>query len=246
MPLMRGAIPTPRHKLAAAVPFVPVVAPPTSYLWLPVTLEMWGNNEYGDCVTAEEAFAKACYSPEILISNQEAITWASQHGVLNGAVLSDVLEMMESSGFQQSGYIYDDGTHNSVDWTDAGTLEAAIAQGPVKLGVAADQLEKAYTGKNGWFATGFTTDTNEDHCTSACGYGSIQWLAQQLGVTVPTTIDGTAPGYGLFTWSTVGIIDVPSMLAITSEAWLRTPTTIITQVGPQPRPRPRPQPRPRT
>jgi hypothetical protein len=34
---------------------------------------------------------------------------------------------------------------------------------------------------------------------------------------------------GLFTWNSIGIIDVPSMLAITQEAWLRNPTTVINQ-----------------
>ena len=35
----------------------------------------------------------------------------------------------------------------------------------------------------------------------------------------------------MFTWNTIGIIDVPSMLAITHEAWLRNPTTVINQGG---------------
>ena len=35
------------------------------------------------------------------------------------------------------------------------------------------------------------------------------------------------PAYALFTWDSIGIIDVPSMLAITGEAWLRNPTTVV-------------------
>ena len=31
----------------------------------------------------------------------------------------------------------------------------------------------------------------------------------------------------MFTWDSIGIIDVPSMIAITQEAWLRQPTTAI-------------------
>jgi hypothetical protein len=48
-----------------------------------------------------------------------------------------------------------------------------------------------------------------------------------LKVPVPHGVDGTKPGYAMFTWDSIGIIDVPSMLAITFEAWVRIPTTII-------------------
>ncbi|HXM01791.1 MAG TPA: hypothetical protein VN939_04260 [Chthoniobacterales bacterium] len=48
-----------------------------------------------------------------------------------------------------------------------------------------------------------------------------------METTVPANVDGTKPGYALFTWDSIGIIDVPSLLAITQEAWLRTPTTTI-------------------
>lgn len=111
-----------------------------------------------------------------------------------------------------------------------------ISKGPVKIGVAGDQLESVWWGNggssaggvNGWFATGFYPDNAEDHCVSLCGYGTMAWLAEELKVQVPAGVDGTKPGYGLFTWDSIGIIDVPSMLAITQEAWLRTPTTIRT------------------
>ena len=47
---------------------------------------------------------------------------------------------MVSDGFDQDGQIYDDGHRQSVDWNTPGVLKDAISQGPVKLGVAADQL----------------------------------------------------------------------------------------------------------
>jgi len=53
------------------------------------------------------------------------------------------------------------------------------------------------------------------------------WLAQQLQAKVPAGVDGTKQGYAMFTWDSIGIIDQPSMLAITHEAWLRNPTTIV-------------------
>jgi hypothetical protein len=198
-------------------------------LYKPAKLSFWLNNQYGDCVTAEEAFAKACHTPEILISDAQVEKWAKHHNVLNGANLVDVLDAMTVKGFQQSGHTYDDGPHTSVDWTNPAVLQNAIAHGPVKIGVAADQLQAVVPNPptNGWFATGFHEDSNEDHCVSICGYGSFAWLASELGVAVPQGTDGQTPGYGMFTWDSIGIIDDPSLLAITAEAWLRNPVTIV-------------------
>ena len=228
MPRPRGAIPSPRHKLAGAMPHIASVATPPNWLFLPQQLSFWGNQTDGDCVTAEEAFAKACHSPEIFITDQTAIGWATTHGYLNGVVISDALETMVSDGFKQDGNTYDDGGASTVDWTNAALLANAISLGPVKIGIAADQLDNVVTsGVNGWFALGFKPDANEDHCVSLSGYGALSWLAQQMGVQVPAGADGTQPGYAMFTWNSVGIIDAPSMLAITHEAWVRLPTTLV-------------------
>lgn len=205
-----------------------IVGPtPTQWLWLPTQLSMWLNDVDGDCVTAEEAFAKATNSPELFITDDTVQAWATANNVLNGADLTTVLDLMQTAGFRQDGNLYNDGHFNSVDWTNTTALQNAIAQGPVKIGVAADQLENVVPDPpaNGWIATGFTKDTNEDHCVSLAGYGEIGWLADQLGVGSP--VPGGTPAYALFTWGSVGIIDVPSMLAITAEAWLRQPTTVI-------------------
>jgi hypothetical protein len=225
----RGALPTPRSVLAAATPYVADarLGAPAEYIVIPPQLSMWGNDVHGDCVTAEEAFAKACYQPEIFITDGEVINWATRHGVLEGAYINQVLDWMVNDGFHQDGQIYDDGGKLSVNWTNTSILKDAISQGPVKLGIAADQIETAYQRHNGWFATGFHADANEDHSVALCGYGSMSWLAQQLGVSVPSGVNGNAQGYALFTWDTIGIIDEPSMRAITHEAWLRMPTTVI-------------------
>src|SRR5215471_4666817 len=225
----RGAIPAPRSALAAAAPYSAPIGAPPNYVIIPKKISMWGNDVHGDCVTAEEAFAKACSHPEIFISDNEVIAWATKHGVLEGAYLTDVMTWMQNDGFPDVWYTDDDGPYYSVDWTNAGALQSAISQGPVKIGIAADQIDAAWSstnGKTGWFATGFHADANEDHCVSLCGYGSLSWLAQQLGVQVPKGIDGTHAGYAMFTWDSIGIIDVPSMIAITHEAWLRRPTTV--------------------
>ena len=62
---------------------------------------------------------------------------------------------------------------------------------------------------------------------SLCGYGTIAWLAGQLQVAVPAGANGNDPAYAIFTWGSIGIIDAPSMIAITTEAWLRNPTTVV-------------------
>lgn len=236
--LKRGAKPTPRHLLAAATPYAAAgiraaMAPP-NFVRIPNRLSMWGNDTHGDCVTAEEAFAKACNTPEIFVSDDEVLAWAKDHKVLNGAYLHEVMVWMQTDGFSQNGRVYDDGSILAVNWANAGHLSQAIFEGPVKIGVAADQLEASWragagsetTAANGWFATGYHHDANIDHCVSLCGYGPMQWLAEQLRSHVPAGVNGADPGYALFTWSSIGIIDIPSMIAITSEAWLRNPTTI--------------------
>lgn len=224
MKFMRGAKPSPRHRLAGAAPHVATTPTPVQYLWLPAQISMWGNDVNGDCVTAEEAFAKACHSPELFVPDGEVIAWATANGFLNGADLITVLDLMQTAGFVLNGQTLDDGPPVSVDWTNSVTLQNAIAHGPVKIGIAAEQLQsvvEAFTG-NGWVATGFTQDTNEDHCVSLCGYGPSAWLAVQLGVNDP----GLGQSYALFTWNSIGIIDEPSLLAICGEAWLRNPTTV--------------------
>jgi hypothetical protein len=242
----RGAIATPRHLLAAAMPYMPGgfkaasaadAAPeaPPNFIRIPNQISMWGNYSNGDCVTAEEAFAKACEVPEIFITDDIVIAWATAHNALNGATLHDVLVAMQTDGFAQEGKHYEDGAILSVDWTDANVLNKAIWEGPVKIGVAANQLDATWQaaggsengGISGWFATGYAQDMAEDHCVSLCGYGTLSWLAGQLHVAVPANVDGTAAGYALFTWDSIGIIDAPSLIAITQEAWLRSPTTVI-------------------
>ena len=230
----RGALPSPQSVIRAATPHAVRVGAPPNFINLPARISMWGNDVHGDCVTAEEAFAKATNNPEIFIDDSDVIAWATRHGVLEGAVISQVLDWMRNDGFPQGGKLCNDGPNFSVDWSNAAVLRSAIATGPVKIGVAADQLEDVWsTGgrKSGWFGVGFHADPNEDHCVSLCGYGSIAWLAQQLGVAVPARIDGTKDAYALFTWNSIGIIDEPSLMAITHEAWLRQPTTVVTSRG---------------
>jgi hypothetical protein len=232
---LRGAVASPRNKLVAAPQYKALAGAPPNFIQIPpFPLSDWGNASspgvpgYGDCVTAEEAFAKTCGSPAILLSRDEVINWASVHNVLNGAQLDDVLEKMQNDGFYRNPIYFDDGEYVSVNWESSALLQSAITQGPVKLGVNADQLSRVWQNAdhNGWFATGFHSNPNIDHCTSLCGYGTLAWLAQQLKAAVPAGVDGSEQGYAMFTWGTIGIIDTASVIAITGEAWLRQPTTI--------------------
>lgn len=248
---MRGAKLSPRHVLASAAPYRIKGDTPANFIVIPKQLSMWLNDIDGICVTAEEAFAKAAASimagqPELFIRDDTVQAWATKHDVLNGADLSSVLDWMAQSGFEQDGVTYNDGPKVSVDWTNENLLNNAISKGPIKIAVAADQLQQSVGNNNGWFGVGFKKDNNTDHCVSLCGAGTISYLASQLGVTVPSKVDGSRPGYGLFSWKTIGIVDVPSMLAITAEAWLRNPTNAggngPTPINPTPVPSPTPIP----
>jgi hypothetical protein len=226
--VMRGGIPSRRHELAAAQPHKVTVEPPPQFLYKPVTMSMWGNDVYGDCVTAEEAFAKACTG--VVIGDHKAVVWARQHYALNGASLWEIMHLMQTEGFHAAGEIYTDGPFKSVDWSNDAILRSAISEGPVKIGITAAELEDTYQAhpSSGWIATGYKGIGQQDHCTGLCGYGPFSWTTSQLGVDLPSRIDGQARSYVMFTWSTLGIIDEPSLQAICGEAWLRSPTTIMT------------------
>ena len=89
--LPRGAIPSPRHVLAAAIPHVPdpKISVPASFLMWPIQMSSWNNYTYGDCVSAEEAFAKATAAPQTFIPEATVVAWATAHGYLTrqGALL---------------------------------------------------------------------------------------------------------------------------------------------------------------
>jgi hypothetical protein len=237
--LPRGAIPSPRSELAAAMPHVPdpQVSVPPSFLMWPVQMSSWNNYIYGDCVSAEEAFAKATAAPQTFIPEATVVAWASAHGYLNGAYLSAVLTTMQKQGFPYNKKTYDDGDHLSVNWTNPAILESAIySHGPVKIGVAAEDFQtnphgKVTPGTSGWAMFNYPKNQAEDHCTSLCGYGTLAQLVSlfaQHKVTVhPPQGMPTGLCYAMFTWNSIGIIDQQSMLNMTHEAWIRSPVTII-------------------
>ena len=193
--LPRGANPTPRHLLAAAVPHQLISAEKVSpsFLMWPVQMSSWNNYDYADCVTAEEAFAKATASPQAFIPKATVVDWARDHGYLNGAYLVDVLKTMQNDGFPHNGKTYNDGSYKSVNWHNTGNLTSAIfSSGPVKIGVAADKFQNnanghVTPGNSGWTMYNYPSGLPEDHCVSLCGYGNLNDLVKlfkQNGVTV--------------------------------------------------------------
>lgn len=244
-PMPRGAYPSPRHVLAAATPFAPDLFPPPqpAFLMWPVQMSMWGNDVNGDCVTAEEAFAKAAADPQTYFPDEEVIDWARAHGVLKGANLPGVLGTMTVQGFAADFTLYNDGPALAVDWTNDTTLQSAISNsGPVKLGVGAGMLEGGATGKvtpgsSGWTMCDYPTGQGEDHCVSLCGYGSLMelFLMFKLRGVALNIVDGMPEGpcYAFFTWNSIGVVDRQSLMNMTYEAWVRTPVTVT---APQPAP----------
>lgn len=237
--LPRGAIPSPRHELAAAMPHIPdpKISVPPSFLMWPVQMSSWNNYIYGDCVSAEEAFAKATAAPQTFIPEATVVAWASAHGYLNGASLTAVMTTMQTQGFPLNNKTYDDGPYNSVNWTNAKILQSAIhSHGPVKIGVGAEDFQTnanglVTPGTSGWAMFNYAKNLPEDHCPSLCGYGTLAELValfKHHGVTVHAPA-GMPKGlcYAMFTWNSIGIVDEQSMLNMTYEAWIRNPVTIV-------------------
>jgi hypothetical protein len=237
--LPRGAIPSPRSVLAAATPHAPDpnISVPPSFLAWPIQMAYWNNYIYGDCVSAEEAFAKATAAPQTFIPEATVVAWATSNGYLNGATLTGVMTTMQTNGFPVGGEKYNDGPYLAVDWTNPAILQSAIfSHGPVKIGVGADDFQGnangcVTPGTSGWAMYNYPKNAPEDHCVSLCGFGTLGELVglfkqQNVTVNVPNGMP-TGLCYALFTWNSIGIVDEQSMLNMTYEAWIRNPVTII-------------------
>ena len=230
---MRGCVPSPRHRLACAAwagAALRSVVPPDNYATVCTDYDISGNDQFGDCVSAEEANAKRAYAiamgaPETEIPGSTVVAWARKHGYLNGANLDDVLTTMQTTGMADAaGVVHCDGPHLTVDWTNPDEMKAAIyTYKTVKIAVAANQLEHASTGSNGWMLLKARNDSSIDHCVGLHGYGSLSYLAKVLGVSVPVGQDGDQLCWLLYTWGTVGIVSDKALQAIMhgGEAWVR-------------------------
>jgi hypothetical protein len=201
---------------------------PPQFLWNPSQISNWGCDKYPLAVVAEEAFAKACYKPEIFITDATVVTWATKNNVLYGGDIGPVLSLMMQDGFHQDGKIYCNGSFSQVNWNDEQALQSAIFQGPVKAGIDPTSIQPFVgTGKKGWIATGLAATAIPNVCASLCGYGNVGNLAARLGAAVPSNIDKNMQAYAIFFMNSIGIIDAQSMKNIVGQAWLRTPTTVV-------------------
>jgi len=246
----RGARPSSAAAKAAAKKFRVMGAPPDNLAVVPPQLRMWGNDQYGDCVSASEAYAKAHYSvqcglPELCATDQEVIAWADEHGFLNGAELGEVLDAMTKTGMNIGGTVYTDGPKELVDFRSSAAIKMALVEGPVKIAIDADALPSGAGNSSGWFSTDTTRMTNYDHCVELGAYGSAAFLFGALKVPLPAGLPADTFGYLLFTWSTIGFVTQGWINGCCCEAWLRRPTTNgYTPVPPPPPPPPPPIPSP--
>jgi hypothetical protein len=231
-----GPFPTPNHELAAATPYRAHDGAPESFLAWPIGISSWTIGDVGDSHWAEEAFAKACAEPQVFVADDVVRRAARQCGSSNFAAF------MYAHGFQLERRSYVSGPFSSVDWTNITVLHSAIAtSGPVKIGVASADLRSSRHGrtplKSGWAAYGLPAGQPEDHCAGLCGYGVLGVLValfERRGVRVDVPPGMPAgPCYAMFTWGSIGIIDQQSLMNITSEAWVRNPTTIVRNLDEQ-------------
>ncbi len=242
-PRKTGARRSPHEKLKEAPKYQPKQKAPDNFGIVPSKLSMWGNSQYGCCVTTEEAFAKACEHPEVFIAEQAVIFWAAAHDVRDGADLVQVLDMFRSDGFAIGQQKYDDGPHATVDFANPDTLAAAICEGVVKIALDSSALPPTAGNQQGWYSVGGTPGrySNTDHCIGLSGQGSADYLFGLIGVAKPSDFVTTKKCFLAFTWSTMGVVDFDWVASTIAEAHLRTPTTVYDPpIGPPPPPPPPP------
>jgi hypothetical protein len=215
----------------------------SSQFWIfPKKMSYWLNDQYGDCVTAQQAFARACSG--IWITNDTVMSWATKNGTLNGADLPPVASLMAKSGFSQDSNIYGCGPQDlAVDYTDVNTLCAAIftsgqSGGCIQAGIDGNQLPSSAGNVNGWFLTVNQKTQDEDHCIAYCGYGtSIQFVSAMntafpdLNLKLPANVSTTNIGIATYTWSTIGWSDYKCVSNMTGEAWMQSPPTAVIGSG---------------
>lgn len=243
-----GATPTAPEKIQAAAAFEPNIQAADQFAVVPAHLQYWGNDRYGICVTAEEAFAKLAYSKmcgddEIRVSDSDCIAWARRHGVLNGADLLDVMQMAARDGLPANGKLYTTGVPHRVNWKDESELRSALATGPVKLAIASNDLPRGAGSGSGWWSIRSVPGNRTDHAVALCGYGPASYLYGELGLPAPQGLAADKQGYLLFTWSTIGFVSHDWLMGAVSEAWVRVPTTVGEAPKP-PVPPPTPEPKP--
>jgi len=225
--------------------------PPKSFLKTPAAMSYWGNQDFGDCVSAEEAFAKAITNVDITWPVVE--TWAAGHKELNGASILAVLEQMQTDGFQIGDTLYNNGEPISVPFDTASFQAAIFHHTPLKLGINADWLEQAvahHDNDSGWILNLQAGAVNGqkyviDHCVSVCGYGNyadLSGLLMDAKIANVGSIEMDIKNlnglnildemcYAVFTWNSIGIISEQTLFGISAQAYVRNPTTVTKNVS---------------
>lgn len=230
-----GEFPSPNQDLAGAQRYRGGGPVPESFIAWPTKIDFWGNVTASNSIWAEEAFAKACVEPKVFIPTEVVLSASRECGPSNFAAF------MQTHGFQMDHEAFLDGPFSLINWINAAALNGAIANiGPVKIGVASGGLSagphgRVTPGASGWAIYGLPQAQPGVHCASLCGYGPLAALVdlfQRHGVDVNLP-SGTPAGlsYAMFTWGSIGIIDRQSLVNITGEAWVRSPTTIVKTVS---------------
>lgn len=230
-----GEFPTPNHEIASAHPFRAGAGAPESFIAWPVEIGSWGRETSISSTWAEEAFAKACAEPKVLIPTNAVEAAARECGSSNFSAF------MQTHGFQMEGKTYLDGQFNSIDWTNSLALNGAIASlGAVKIGIGTANFSSGATGRvtpdaSGWAIYGLPAGQPETQFASLCGYGPLLGLIELFGrhgvtISLPPRMP-TGLCYAMFVSNSIGIIDRESLMNIIGEAWARIPTTITKNLG---------------
>ena len=233
-----GLVPTPRHRLAAALWAGSYLAtlpkPPANRVYTNKVKDwcMCGNDQYGDCVVAEESNYKRLIStatgaPEVEIPSQNTINWyfAATGGRDEGMNIEDcIVRMATVPMVDQNNKQHFDGKPGAIDYTNQREVQSAIQYFKgIKIGVAAGQLQNTQAGsQNGWVLSGASQDSQIDHCVGLYGYGSASYLAHACGLSsTPSPLSPTEFCVLMYTWGTIGIVDWQSLQNIIGEAWVR-------------------------
>jgi hypothetical protein len=230
-----GEFPSPNQVLADAQRYRGAGSIPESYIAWPTKIDFWGSETGSNSIWAEEAFAKACVEPKVFIPTEVVLSASRECGSSNFAAF------MQARGFQMDHKAFLDGPFSLINWMNAAALNGAIANiGPVKIGVALGGLNSGPPGRvtpgaSGWTIYGLPQGQPGGDCASLFGYGPLAALVdlfQRHGVHV--NLPSGAPtglSYAMFTSGSIGIIDRQSLVNITGEAWVRSPTTIVKTVS---------------
>jgi hypothetical protein len=234
--LRRGCRPTPPallHRLRSRTNHLTSLPPPPANYDATGdtrTFNMAGNNEYGDCVFAGETNYKLCIGPAteapiVEISAAETIGQYLDYndGLDIGADIGTFLQWMAKVGLHDAaGELHKDGPGGAINHHSCVQLQHAISlfKG-VKLGVNADDLQRVYTGTNGWILERATSGSI-DHCVELLAYGDTAFCMEICnGQATPIASTSSTPAFVLFTWGTIGIVTWQALRAIIGEAHIR-------------------------